>query len=360
MYHVPSASPPAAAGPQRRGSAIASHTLNRVSRILTMPQDGIAPVRELFEAARRTLHIKMFTFDDPELVEATIAAARRGVAVSVLLNPAKFSGLRMNDATHAAFRDAGIDAGWTNPKFAVTHEKLMVVDASVALISTFNFSPKYFAKTRDYGVLLDDPDVIADLLTCFEADRQRTPFTAPNGGPLAWGNLNARRVVAGVIDGARKHLLIQHPKFNDDAILDRVLAAVARGVRVRFLCGGQQGIEDWDLLANLSSQRILLRAGVRLRKQHHLRQHAKVLLADGERAMVGSMNIDSQAYDQRRELGVVFDDPAAIKCLKHQFASDWKAAKAYQPDDPMERDLPALISKRPCDACGRDPAVTHD
>ena len=342
------------------GRAIVSSILNRVARILTMPEDGIGPVRDLFDAAQRTLHVKMFTFDEPALVEAVVAAQRRGVAVSVLLNPAKFSGLRMNDATFAAFADAGVDVGWTSPRFSVTHEKSVVVDRSLALISTFNFSPKYFEKTRDYGVLLDDPDAIGAILACFEADRHGLPYEADDHGPLAWSNLNARRAVAGVIDGARKHLLIQHPKFNDDAILDRVLAAAARGVRVRFLCGGQQGIEDWDLLANLSSQRILLRAGVRLRKQHHLRQHAKLLLADGACAMVGSMNIDNQAYDQRRELGVVFDDPAAIKLLKNRFAADWKAAKSYTPDDPLDRDLPALLSLRPSDACGRDPAVTHD
>ena len=340
--------------------AIVSRILNKVTRILTMPEDGLDAVRELFEGARRSLHVKMFTFDEPALIEAVLAAQRRGVAVSVLLNPAKFSGLRMNDATFATFRDAGVDVGWTSPTFSVSHEKSVVVDETLALISTFNFSPKYFAKTRDYGVLLDDPDVVAAILACFEADRQGSPYEPDDPGPLAWGNLNARRAVAGVIDDARKHLLIQHPKFNDDAILDRVLAALARGVRVRFLCGGQQGIEDWDLLANLSSQRILLRAGARLRKQNHLRQHAKLLLADGARAMVGSMNIDSQAYDQRRELGVVFDDPAAVKHLKTRFTADWKAAKAYTPDDPLDRNLPALLSMRPTDACGRDPAVTHD
>ncbi len=325
-----------------------------------MPNDGIATVRDLLESAQRSLHLKIFTFDDPELIQTLVAVRRRGVAVSVLLNPAKFSGMRMNDATFVTFRDADIDVGWTSPRFAVTHEKSVVVDEALALISTFNFSPKYFAKTRDYGVLLDDPEAVAAILACFEADRQGLPFEAEDYGPLAWGNLNARRAVAGVIDGARKTLAIQHPKFNDEAILDRVLDAVARGVRVRLLCGGHQGIEDWDLMSNLSSQRILLRAGVRLRKQGDLRPHAKLLLADGERAMVGSMNIDNQAYDQRRELGVVFDDPAAVKLLKKRFVADWHEAKAYTPDDPLARDLPALLSLRPPDACGNDPAVTHE
>ena len=341
-------------------SAIVSRILNKVTRVIVMPEDGIDTVRDLIESARRTLHVKMFTFDDPELIQAVLAARQRGVAVSVLLNPAKFSGLRMNDATYVTFRDGDIDVGWTSPRFAVTHEKSVVVDETLALITTFNFSPKYFEKTRDYGVLLDDPEAVAAILACFEADKQGLAFEAEDYGPLAWGNLNARRAVAGVIDGARKTLAIQHPKFNDDAILDRVLDAVARGVRVRLLCGGHQGIEDWDLMANLSSQRILARAGVRVRKQSHLRPHAKLLLADGELALVGSMNIDNQAYDQRRELGVVFDDPVAMKLLKKRFVADWREAKAYTPDDPLARDLPALLSMRPPDACGNDPAVTHE
>ena len=326
-----------------------------------MPDDGIAPVRDLIASARRSLAVKMFTFDEPDLVAAVLAAHDRGVATTVLLNPAKFNGLRMNDATFAALEAGGVAVGWTNPAFAVTHEKSMVVDAAVVLIGTFNFSPKYFTRTRDYGLVVDDGGVAADVLACFDADRGRVPFEGANGcGPLAWGGGNARRLVAELIDGAKRQLLIQHPKFNDWAILDRVTAAAARGVKVHLLCGGHHGIEDWDLGPTLASQRVLARAGVQLRKQRHLRCHAKLIVGDGERALVGSMNIDASAFDQRRELGLLFDDPGAVRQLRKQFERDWQVAKHYRPEDPLRPNLAKRLAAKPPDPCGNDPAVTHD
>ena len=179
-------------------------------------------------------------------------------------------------------------------------------------------------------------------------------------GPLAWGNGNARRIVADLVDGAKHQLLIQNPKFNDSAILDRVTAAVARGLKVHLLCGGHHGIEDWDLMDTLSNQRVLARAGVRLRKQHHLRCHAKLIVADGERAMVGSMNIDAQAFDRRRELGVLFDDANAVRHLRQQFERDWQEATHYRPEDPLRSNLARRLAAKPLDRCGNDPAATHD
>ncbi len=330
-----------------------------------MPDDGMAPVEQLIASARRRLVVKMFTFDQPQLVEAVLAARRRGVSTSVLLNPAKVNGLRLNDATFKSFDEGGVDVRWSNPAFLVTHEKSVVVDDATALIATFNFSEKYFSRTRDYGVLVEDAAAIAEINACFDADRARAPFPTVGApfadyGPLVWSVLNARRGMADLIDGARKRLLIQHPKFNDPAILDRVLAAVGRGVRVKYLCGGHHGIEEWDLMANLSSQRILAREGARLRRQHHLRCHAKLLVADDEVALLGSMNIDTQAFDRRRELGVVLDERVVVDRLVEQFKRDWRDAKHYKPANPLRPALKERLSVLPDDACGDDPALSHE
>ena len=108
---------------------------------------------------------------------------------------------------------------------------------------------------------------------------------------------------------------------------------------MHYLCGGRHGIENDALIETYSNQRILARAGVKLRKQRHLKLHAKLLLADGKRAMLGSMNIDRDAYDIRRELGIVFDDKAAVTKLGERFAGDWHEAKSYEAPDPMTLDL---------------------
>ena len=73
---------------------------------------------------------------------------------------------------------------------------------------------------------------------------------------------------------------MQHPKFVDAVVLDRLIQAHERGVRVRVLCGGKHGISTWDILDTFASLRLMKLNGIKIRKQKHLRLHAKLLLAD--------------------------------------------------------------------------------
>ena len=266
-----------------------------------------------------------------------------GVNVRVMLNPVRSNGARPNDKTFAAFKEAGIDTDWTSPHFLISHEKSAVIDGRYLLIATFNLSDKYFTKTRDYGVVLDDRVLAQEVTACFEADRRREPFEPFPGSPLAWGNQNARRAVAGFIDSAKTSLSIQQPKFRDATILDHVLDAQARGVKIKVLCGGKHGIEDQDIAATFSYQRILARAGIHLKRQRDLKLHAKIIIADDERLFIGSMNIDRDAYDLRRELGISLADKHAVAKLKDVFDADWKASKDWQAPDPLTLDLKLAV-----------------
>ena len=321
--------------------------LKHVERVLVMPQDGIGAVVALIGSARRSLMVKMFTFDSPTLLEAVVAAKARGVSVRVMLNPRRSSGSRANDATMGALRAAGVDARWTSEHFAVTHEKSMVVDGRLALIATFNFMDKYFTATRDYGVLVSQPETVRHIIDCFEADWAEQAYELPPNTPLLLSNGNARQAMAEFIDGADHRLLVQHPKYADLAIVDRLLAAKARGVKVHVLCGGRHGISPSDAMDTFSALRMFQRAGIHLREQHGLRLHAKLLLADDGHALIGSMNIDRSAFDLRRELGVAFDDRHAIRALHHRFERDWDEAHPYQPPDPIFLDLITAVDQLP-------------
>ena len=83
------------------------------------------------------------------------------------------------------------------------------------------------------------------------------------------------------IDAARHTLDIQHPKFVDATILERIVQASRRGVNVRLLCGGKHGISEWDVLDTFASLRVMSHLEVKVRKQKNLRLHAKLLIADG-------------------------------------------------------------------------------
>ncbi|MBV8928518.1 MAG: cardiolipin synthase, partial [Mycobacteriaceae bacterium] len=221
-------------------------------------------------------------------------------------------------------------------KFHVTHEKSIVVDGSAALVSTFNLQPKYFSHTRDYGIVTRHPQRVAQIIDVFEADWAHRDWGCATYEGLLWSNLNSRYHMAQFIDSASERLDVQHPKFVDTVILDRLAAAADRGVELNVLCGGRHGISELDVLDTFSSLRTLGRLGVKVHKQKNLRVHAKLLIADDQHALLGSINIDRRAFDRRRELGITMSDRDVVARLKAVFDSDWELSHHYEPPDPLD------------------------
>jgi phosphatidylserine/phosphatidylglycerophosphate/cardiolipin synthase-like enzyme len=271
-----------------------------------------------------------------------------------MLNPHTSGGDRWNDAAFSQLEATGIAVSWTSDAFPVTHEKSMVLDRESALISTFNLSDKYFTQTRDYGVLTHAPAVVAEVIAGFEADWNRQPFKPDLEVGLVWSNQHSRGQLARIIDMARRSLWIQHPKFVDAVILERIIAARERGVKVHFLCGGKHGISDWDIYDTFSSLRIMERFGVKVRRQKHLKLHAKLVLVDDHYAQTGSMNIDRSAFDVRRELGIESDAPDVVERLRQTFESDWDQASPYHAPDPLDP------SQHEAGELPPDPHFVHD
>ena len=307
-------------------------------RLIIQPDEGTQPVVDLINTAKKSLRLKQFTLTDSAVMSALIQAHKRKVNVRIMLNPHRSSGDRANDQSFKALKRAGISIDWSNPAFAVTHEKSTVIDDTVALIATFNMATKYFTETRDYGIVTTDPAQVTQVIKCFEADWKRKPFAPNDESGLLWSSNNSRHIMAWFIDTAKKDLVIQHPKFVDATIVERIAAARKRGVKVRLLCGGKHGISEWDILDTFASLRLLEKLGVKVRRQKHLKLHAKLLIVDGKRAQVGSMNIDRSAFDLRRELGVLIDEPHIIKGLAKIFDHDWHESKPYSAPDPLQPD----------------------
>jgi cardiolipin synthase A/B len=305
-------------------------------RLIVEPDEGVEPVREFIQGAVRSLLIKQFTFTEESLMQAVIGRHKAGVDVRVMLNPKRSGGDRVNDDAYQYFKGAGVNIQWSSPKFYVTHEKSIVADEKTALVATFNLSAKYFSLTRDYGIVTHDPQHVAQIVEAFNADWEHLDWTPSSYEGLLWSNCNSRLHMARFIDTAEYRLDVQHPKYVDAVILDRIAAAATRGVKVRVLCGGRHGISDWDVLDTFASLRTLRRFDAKVHKQKNLRVHAKLIIVDDQHALVGSMNIDRSAFDMRRELGITITEPAVVAGLKEVFDSDWELSHHYDPPDPLE------------------------
>jgi phosphatidylserine/phosphatidylglycerophosphate/cardiolipin synthase-like enzyme len=129
---------------------------------------------------------------------ALVRAHQRHVDVRIMLNPHRSSGDRANDESFKALRHAGLKVEWSNPAFAVTHEKSLVIDDTMALISTFNYATKYFTETRDYGIVTTQPQQVAEVIAGFEADWHRKDVRPrPRIGPAV--ELEQRPSAHGVV-----------------------------------------------------------------------------------------------------------------------------------------------------------------
>ena len=121
--------------------------------LIILPDDSARPVLDAIHASTRSVRIKMFAFSHRPLLDAVVAAHRRGVSVQVMLNPERRDGETDNDAAREALQDNGIDVRESNPEFDLTHEKSMVIDDSHAFVESLNWTDENFSATRDYAVV---------------------------------------------------------------------------------------------------------------------------------------------------------------------------------------------------------------
>ena len=291
--------------------------------LVVLPDDGMEPLLSAIAGASESILVKMFLFTEPRLIRALAAARRRGVNVRVMLNPARRSGESDNDAAKKKLRAARIAVKDTHPAFDVSHEKSMVVDGIFAFVSSHNWAPKNFGETRDYAVVTHDPREIEEVRAVFEADWKRDDFDCGER-LLIWCRGNGRERLARFIDGARTRLYLQNERYQDPTIIERLVAAHSRGVKVHVMSLPPHALKEKKLLEGVAGLRVMADTGIRIHKLKGLHLHAKMLLADGKRAIVGSMNIAPGSFDSRRELAIETEDRAVVRRLDRTFRADWK------------------------------------
>ena len=64
--------------------------------VIVLPDDSAQPILDAIAGATKSIRIKMFLFSDPSLLQAVIAAHKRGVDVRIMLNPARRDGKKEN------------------------------------------------------------------------------------------------------------------------------------------------------------------------------------------------------------------------------------------------------------------------
>ena len=311
--------------------------------LIVLPDDTAQPILDAIAGAQKTLRIKMFAFTDPGLLKAVLAAHARGVKVQVMLNAARRSGEDDNAATRKALEKAGVPVKDSNPKFGITHEKSMVVDDALAFVKSLNWEAENLSETRDYAIVTDHPRGVQEIVDCFEADWHRREFKPGRSPHLIWCPITGRERIAHFIDGAKHKLFVQNERYQDAVIIERLVRAHERGVKIHVIARPPHTLKKDKLIEGVGGMRIMADIGIKVHKLKHLKLHGKMLLADGKRAIVGSINLAPGSFDDRRELAIELDDEDVVKRLRKIADHDWEHS---HPLDLSDEGLIADLEKR--------------
>ena len=292
--------------------------------LVVLPDDSARPVLDAINQASRSLRIKMFVFSDSPILQAVIAAHQRGVDTRVLLNPARRSGESENEESRKLLSSAGVNVLDSNPAFDLTHEKSMVVDDEMAFVMSFNWEPRNLTETRDYAVVTSAHHEVAEVMECFDADWNRQTFTPGNHSHLIWCVGNGRQRLGQFIDEAKHTLWLQNERYQDPVIIERLVKACERGVKVHVMARPAHKLKKEKLLEGVGGLRILEDVGVKIHKLKGLKLHAKLMLADNVRGIVGSINLAPGSFDSRRECAIEVRDEDVVDRLHEVTHADWR------------------------------------
>ncbi|MGZ3640709.1 MAG: phospholipase D-like domain-containing protein [Candidatus Limnocylindrales bacterium] len=163
------------------------------------------------------------------------------------------------------------------------------------------------------GSLPDDP---AEFARFFPADALIVPDDAPLHAPttLLWnvpgtGHHPISDAIEQSLEAATDRIDVVNPYISNRAILERVHAAAARGVKVRLIAPGKPTPPQPAAAFRHYYER-LLDSGVEI-LLHPEMAHAKVLRID-DRVLIGGCNLDDLSLFRNDELDLLFDDPAVV------------------------------------------------
>jgi cardiolipin synthase A/B len=309
------------------------------------------------EAARRSVHILMFGWREGEVGMRMAALLERklaeGVEVRVIVDGFGSKPNRAARPMYAGLAAAGaqivVNDFWRDELGRVDHRKLYVVDGAVAWTGGAGIEDHF----RDGGfhdlMVRVTGDVVrqaqAAFLTSFHghggalpadlepffpdpADAGATPIALAQVIP--GGFVAASQAIGEQIEGARERLDLMNPYLTDRSMIERILAAARRGVKVRVVVS--QRSNNGPATAALRHRYDELEgAGIEIWEIAGTVVHAKVVVAD-DVASFGTVNLDAWALYRNSEITMIARSAElAAKLEERLFAPDVERAEPGRP-----------------------------
>lgn len=277
-------------------------------KLIVQPEAGIVPILKAIKAARKSIDIMIFRFDRDEIEKALAAAVLRGVTVRALIAHTNRGGEVRLRKLEQRLLATGVSVSRSADDLIRYHAKFMVADSVLHLFG-FNLTKLDIDKSRSFAISTRDAKSVSEASKLFEADQSRQAYS-PGKSHLVVSPENARDMLTSFIAGAKSDLSIYDAKVQDPSIIKLLKERAAKGVNIRII-GSMKGKDP----------------GIAERKLASMRLHVRAIIRDGSKAFVGSQSLRKDELENRREVGLIINNPTVAKKLLAVFEIDWEDSK---------------------------------
>lgn len=273
-------------------------------QVIIQPHDGIEPLLEGIRQAQEVIEIIIYRLDRLEIEQALVEAAARGVRVHALITYTNREDLKEIKKLERRLTERRVSVTRTPEDLVRYHSKVMIIDRQRLYLLTFNFTFLDIHHSRSFGVITEDPTLVADAVDLFETDSQQTLSAETKNFVVS--PINSRPKLTEFILGAERQLLIYDGKLSDAPMIKLLADRARAGVDIKIIGQVTKQVK-----------------GVKVRRLPGLRLHAQAIIRDGTAAFLGSQSLRKVELDYRREVGLITDDAEAVRSLTVIFEMDW-------------------------------------
>lgn len=276
--------------------------------LIVQPRDGVKPLIDAINRAKRSIWLAVFRFDLKEVETALEAAIKRGVAVQALIAHTSGGGEKQLRKLESRLLAAGAWVARTDDDMVRYHGKLLLIDNETLFLLGFNYTRLDIRESRSFGIVVKNPELIREARRLLAADADRSQKFRPSKTDLVISPENARDRLKRFIRKARRELLIYDAALSDDRMLNELKKRAEAGVVIKVIGDLEK---KWQ------------KSGFKWKKPGR-RLHVRAMVRDGRRAFVGSQSLRRLELDERREVGIVIRERKIVKEIRRLFNADWR------------------------------------
>lgn len=289
-------------------------------------------IEQLINSAKQTLFIEIFIFhyDKTGLRIADLLAKKKkeGVDVKLLIDSSGLKFGKDDNKIVDKLKAANVDVQIFNDKYFsktglnITHRKMILADGQTVMVGGMNFGDEYEHEWHD-SMFEVKGQVAQELQKDFLYDWKRANgklpakiLTLPNQN---YGSTKIKVIktnvtpddtshqihqeILGLINNAKTRVLIESPYFSDNEVIQAVIKAKKRNLKVQVIMPKHNNHSVFKDL-NLYTAKMFVDVGIEVYFYKPVFSHLKALVAD-DKTIVGSANIDERSFTGNQEICIL-------------------------------------------------------